>query len=204
VPRWDPSPSGWEKSPEPPTRSPAAGYWKRRGFCKWINNESTNWCEFQNYFFFKYFFLTLTLIRLILSAAYFHAWVPWAQNLQDFEIPLDTETNGTTHVLVRGPWEQLFRYDMGDKSLAQPPKTSQNRRFAIIDPQIGLIPSPKWIVWFWNRQNMVETHLPKPNSQAPQVCLISSGVEQYWNPVLVLGMLDPIAVHSKCVNFTNR
>ena len=45
VPRWDPSPSGWEKSPEPPTRSPAAGYWKRRGFCKWINNESTNWCE---------------------------------------------------------------------------------------------------------------------------------------------------------------
>jgi len=83
-----------------------------------------------------------------------------------------------------GPLEPLFRYDMGDKSLAQPPTTSQNRRFAIIDPQIGLIPSPKWIVWSWNRQNIVETHLPKPNSQAPQVCLISSGVEQYWSPVL--------------------
>ena len=110
-----------------------------------VNESTTNQRTDVNFriIFLKIFFLTLTLIRLILSAAYFHAWVPWAQNLQDFEIPLDTETNGTTHVLVRGPWEQLFRYDMGDKSLAQPPKTSQNRRFAIIDLQIGLIPSPK-------------------------------------------------------------
>ena len=51
-------------------------------------------------------------------------------SLQDFEIPLDTETNGTTHVLARGHGYHgshgyrnfgatNFRYDMGGKSFGK-------------------------------------------------------------------------------------
>ena len=46
----------------------------------------------------------------------------WAQNLQDFEIPLDTETNGTTHVLVRGLGNHFLDMTWETSHWFNPPK----------------------------------------------------------------------------------